>query len=168
MAAQLARPTAPGTGLEQDGIAQTSPLGTLGEWTGELDRRELAVKSSKNNELHKLSTWGAAPNPGIFIRHRSHQSGLAADLMRANWGSCGLWYCQTAGQNLQAIINSHQWLKKTGQRDRWQGLPSHADLKRHSDASARVSLAGCVPAVPASVFPRSSRMPQLQHSVTTA
>jgi hypothetical protein len=69
MAAQLARPAAPGTGLEQDGIAQTSPLGTLGEWTGEFDQREFAVKLSKNNELHKLRTWGAAPNPGIFRRH---------------------------------------------------------------------------------------------------
>jgi hypothetical protein len=45
-------------------------------------------------------------------------------------------------------------------------LPNHAGRKRHSDASARVSLAGCVPAEPASVFPRSARMPQRPPFVT--
>jgi len=44
--------------------------------------------------------------------------------------------------------------------------PNHAGRNRHSDASARVSLAGCVPAEPASVFPRSARMPQRPQFVT--
>jgi len=39
--------------------------------------------------------------------------------------------------------------------------PDHAALQRRFDASARLSLAGCVPAVPASVSPRSCRMPQI-------
>ena len=44
--------------------------------------------------------------------------------------------------------------------------PNHAGRKRHSDASARVSLAGCVPAEPAAVSPRFARMPHRPPFVT--
>ena len=117
------------------------------------------------NRCHR----GSAPDPGIFFRHGLASKWLGSridgcDLAR----NCGLWYCQTAGQNLQVMFNRHQWLKKNRPACSVAGPPNHAGLKRHSDASARVSLTGCVPAEPASVFPRSARMPQLQHSVTTA
>jgi hypothetical protein len=102
---------------------------------------------------------GALPRtPGFSSGMGSHRSGWAAridgcDLAR----NCGLWYCQTAGQNLQAMFNRHQWLKKNRPACSVAGPPNHAGLKRHSDASARVSLTGCVPAEPASVFPALSQ-----------
>jgi hypothetical protein len=65
---------------------------------------------------------GALPRtPGFSSGMGSHRSGGLQDLLVQSGGSCGLWYCQTAGQNLQAIFNRHQSLKKTGQRVRWQG-----------------------------------------------
>jgi|GEM_PF-6775173 len=54
---------------------------------------------------------------------------------------------------------------KTERRDRTL-LTNRAAPLRHFDASARVSLADCVPAGPASVSPRAVNMPQLSCGVT--
>ena len=142
-----------------------------GELQASLDARSCGLLRTlriPNADDHSC-TAGLCPGPRDFLQAwaRIEVAGYrigVGDLA----GNCGLWCCQTAGQNLQVMFNRHQWLKKNRPACSVAGPPNHAGLKRHSDASARVSLTGCVPAEPASVSPRSARMPQLQHSVTTA
>ena len=95
-----------------------------GELQASLDARSCGLLRTlriPNADDHSC-TAGLCPGPRDFLQAwaRIEVAGYrigVGDLA----GNCGLWCCQTAGQNLQVMFNRHQWLKKTGQRDRWQG-----------------------------------------------
>jgi len=94
--------------------------------------RQLQKRFANRPHRHLFVTWvfglvwlwimpksGLCPGPRDFLKAWACIEVLGCRGVACNLGgSCGLWYCQTAGQNLQAIFNSHQWLKKTGQRVR--------------------------------------------------
>ena len=92
-----------------------------GELLASLDARSCGLLRTLRipNADDPSRTSGLCPGPRDFLQALARIEVLGCGGGACNLGgSCGLWYCQTAGQNLQAIFNSHQWLKKTGQRGR--------------------------------------------------
>jgi hypothetical protein len=84
-------------------------------WAGELlaslDARSCGLlrtlRIPNADDLNR--TAGLCPGPRDFLQAwaRIEVAGYRIDGCDLA-GNCGLWYCQTAGQNLQAMFNRHQ------------------------------------------------------------